>query len=201
MDIQNINLLLALPPRQPVYFSFRVYKLGMFGLIILLTFIYFIFFSMNFITESGIKKLNQRRLTIVSDIEKGAGESQSSESIDKTVQTNIEELKAKLQEQEKIFRLLNNQEQIKFSVFLEAFAQYVPNDLWMTKIHIIPHREDMNIEGDTVNPALVSFFLHQLSNQKAFERYKFSVISIDETKEHDYHFMVKTKNELSDQKN
>ena len=62
----------------------------------------------------------------------------------------------------------NNQEQTKFSAFFETFADKIPEDLWLNKIHIVPNHSYMSIEGYALSPSLVSFFIHQLTNNKLF---------------------------------
>lgn len=195
-EIQNINLLTALPPRQSIYFSFRVYQFGMLGLLAVLAGIYFIFFAANFLKENSIKKFTQKRTHIVLEIEKGTLAMQGEGNIDQTLQANIQDLKSKLQAKEKVLRLINIQEQIKFSALFELLANKIPNDLWLNKIHMIPNHNYMSMEGYTLNPSLVSFFFHQLTNNKLFENYKFSVVDIKETKENYYHFTAKTRQEM-----
>lgn len=199
MELQNINLLHSLPARQPVYFSFRVYKIGMLGLISFLLVIYLLFFTAGFFKSKKVAMLLKQRTLVTDEITKVAG-GQQDESVDKTLQDNIMVLKNKIAASEKVLRLLNNQEQIKFSVFFESLANNTPDDLWIKIIHIIPSQEYVNLEGNTTNPSLVSLFLHQLSNSKEFEKYKFSVVDIKETKDDYFSFSVKTKSDTPEQR-
>lgn len=192
MEKQNINLVAALPVRQSMYLSFRFLKVIFGSLIGFMVLIYFLLYIANYFRAGNLVSLTKERALLTNEVGQIIEKSQKS-GASEAVLNNIESLKSKIADQERVLKLLDTQQQSRFSAYLETLAKEIPSNVWLDQIQIIPEKEYVLLMGYSLSASLISVFLHQLSNSIAYGSYVFKSVEVSDTKENYFRFVITSK--------
>lgn len=192
MGKQNINFVTSLPARQSMYLSFRFVKVIFCILLGLMVLIYCMFYATNYFRAKNLAALTKERALLTNEVAKIIEISQKS-NVSEAALNNIETLKSKIADQERVLKLLDTQQQSRFSVYLETLAKEIPINVWLDQIQVIPKNEYVLLTGYSLNAPLISVFMHQLGDSAAYGSYTFKSVEVSDTKENYFRFAITSK--------
>ncbi|GEM_PF-6764758 len=192
MEKQNINFVRSLPARQSMYLSFRFVKVvfgGLFGFMVL---IYCLLYVANYFRAGNLAVLAKERASLTNEVAKIVEASQKS-NVSGSLLNSIESLKSKIIDQERVLKLLDAQQQSRFSAYLETLSKKIPDNVWLDQIQIIPEKEYVSLTGFALNASMVSVFVHQLSDSAIYNPYTFKSVEVSDTKDNYFRFAITSK--------
>jgi hypothetical protein len=71
---------------------------------------------------------------------------------------------------------------IKFSNYLEAFAQAIVPGVWLTEINITDNGKQITLQGHSLKPVMVQLYLQQLKQLAMFAPMTFQILDLSEDK-------------------
>jgi hypothetical protein len=179
----------CLPGRRAFYYSFRALQLTLIGLSGFLLFLFLIFLTVHISKSARLthfvsqKKILTDQMTVLAKFNNESGD----------VKTRISSLTEEIALKKRLLSAVGAPHDVRFSTFLEELSKKTPNDLWISKIEIMPQKEYVSIEGGALRSDLVPLFMHHLADVGMLKQKKFSVISIKSTSKNYFDFTVQTK--------
>lgn len=194
MEKQNINLVTSLPARQSIYMSFSFIKLVFAAFLGVLIVIYLMASLVDFYRLSKLNEFKKERTTLNAKIT-SAMDKMEKTGKNSAVLKDIAILESKIQERERFIRVFRAQKQRLFSVYLETIANLIPDNVWLTQIHIVPDREFIALSGKTLDAGALSGFVKNLKEKDIFNSFKFKSVDVGDTKENLFQFVFISKDD------
>lgn len=164
---QNINLLSALPtPKVTVFPTTLLFKiLG--AWLLMLVLIYVINLGITKSKESDLRGLEQNKQGILNQID----------TITKVI-NNIKETKTVVAITAPIVPLAQT---LGFSRYLEDFAKFVPDGMWLEIITLTEPEDSIKLQGTALSAALLPTFLNSLNQSKSLNDKQFATLQLQKT--------------------
>lgn len=109
------------------------------------------------------------------------GQQVSTRKPDAALEQELAAAKAKVDSHSAILALLQKglgPDAVSFATYLQGFVRQTPSGLWLTGFTVDGDGTGMEIQGRTVDPALVPQYIKRLNGEKAFQGRAFSALQL-----------------------
>ncbi len=106
--------------------------------------------------------------------------------VDENLIRRVDDTELKMRARQNILRLVDeakvDNEQM-FSSLLEGLGRQYLSGMWLSYIEIYSRGQELNLRGSTVNPKLITKFLSNLNDEKAFSGREFKKVVLKRNKD------------------